>query len=376
MKSILQDWVMELGLRHQGALVSIIRGCDGVPKNDPSKGLIRALRYELLVPHCGDAAKAASFIEKVTRTELLGRMQAVAKNFDHYPVHFLLHLLHAAEIIGYKHACGRPWLLFYAHLCGKMHVNVETEDQMDARLNATEEEFGKAATAEDIAAAFRSDAYKGKSTLIARMPGPPQRDAKEQLVDIETGMRFMSGEFFRNPNQADPTRPMSEQLPEGLVKGFFDHKSFHVTLASNHYSQRTEQADFQMWEIGWHCADLAKDNGYNDPRPRQEGYDAYYRGVNVMSNPYQGIAKGSQEWTTGWKRAEENDKFQQAKAEGHICDGNRGHCQQDCPRNKANRNAGKVGPGFDGSGFYDGHKPSTKELDDQAALQYRGVPRS
>ena len=40
-------------------------------------------------------------------------MIAVLKNHDHYPAHYLLHLLHGAEIVGYKHpgprdapACG------------------------------------------------------------------------------------------------------------------------------------------------------------------------------------------------------------------------------------------------------------------------------
>ena len=63
MPSILLPWVTELGLRHQGVLLSAIRGCDTAPRNDASKNLVRCLRAELLLPHCGDPRKSASFIE-------------------------------------------------------------------------------------------------------------------------------------------------------------------------------------------------------------------------------------------------------------------------------------------------------------------------
>ena len=51
MTSILQNWVMNLGLRHQGVLVSSIRGCDNAPRHDPSKIIQRLLRGSILIPH-------------------------------------------------------------------------------------------------------------------------------------------------------------------------------------------------------------------------------------------------------------------------------------------------------------------------------------
>jgi hypothetical protein len=144
MKSVLQDWVMELGLRHQGVMLCAVRGCDTAPKDDPSKMLTRCLRYAVLNCHCGDAAKAVSFIELVSKEELRARMIAFLKNCDHYPQHYVSHLMHAAEVVGYKRP-SEAWLWFYQKLCKGLHVSPETEPQLDARLTADETTFGKLA---------------------------------------------------------------------------------------------------------------------------------------------------------------------------------------------------------------------------------------
>jgi hypothetical protein len=150
-KSILQDWVLQLGLRHQGVLVSAIRGCDSATKDDPAKALIRAYRAEILVCHCGDVRLASSFIEGVDARTLRARMTAFLSSFDHYPIHFVLHLLHAAQIVGYKKKHGtsthdkspEDWADFYQRLCRKMHVNAEAEWQLDKRLDADEQTFAR-----------------------------------------------------------------------------------------------------------------------------------------------------------------------------------------------------------------------------------------
>jgi hypothetical protein len=142
--SILQDWVEGLGLRHQGVLLASIRGCDSAPKEDPSKRFVRCYRSVVLNAHCGDASKAKSFIEAVTDDELRERFDTFRKNLDHYPHHYVLHLVHAIEIIGYKHPVDRVrvlWNSMYLRLCRGLHVNPETEEQLDARLNANEDSF-------------------------------------------------------------------------------------------------------------------------------------------------------------------------------------------------------------------------------------------
>jgi hypothetical protein len=141
MRSVLQDWVMNLGLRHQGVLVSCIRGCDSVPKEDPSKALMRAMRGVIL--HSFNQ-QPSSFIDFVNSNVLRERMVAVLSSFDHYPVHYIMHVLFATEIIAYKgpvSIVAADWLWFYKKLCKCFHVNPETEKQLDARLGETDEQL-------------------------------------------------------------------------------------------------------------------------------------------------------------------------------------------------------------------------------------------
>lgn len=160
-RSVLQDWVLTLGLRHQGVLLTAVRGCDTAPKNDPSKLFTRMLRGAFLNCHCGDAAKAATFIEspwtELSLQESLAleqprrslnvlhqRFTAFRKDWEHYPHHYCGHIKHAIEIIGYKHPdleLRKMFRDFYFLLCRGLHVNPETEQQLDERLNADEAQF-------------------------------------------------------------------------------------------------------------------------------------------------------------------------------------------------------------------------------------------
>lgn len=146
MKSVLQDWVMELGLRHQGVLLSACRGCDTAPKNDSSKNITRAIRGVLLNAHSGDAKKAQTYIEHVETAELIQRFNLFRKNLDHYPHHYVMHFIHTCEIIGYKHhdaETRKVWTGFYLKFCDGLHMNPESESELDKRLNADEDTFGK-----------------------------------------------------------------------------------------------------------------------------------------------------------------------------------------------------------------------------------------
>lgn len=141
---ILQEWVAGLGLRHQGVLLSAVRGCDTAAKQDPSKLLARCLRAAILRAHCGDAARAKTFIEQVGGDELWLRMAAFLRSADQYPHHYVMHLVHAAEVVGYKHPdedVAFYWRTFYFAACRGLHVTPETEAELDARLDADEEDF-------------------------------------------------------------------------------------------------------------------------------------------------------------------------------------------------------------------------------------------
>jgi hypothetical protein len=142
-RSVLQDWVMNLGLRHQGVLVSGIRGYDCASKDDPIKLLTRSFRDAIMVSF---DTKPSSFIDKVPTSEIKKRMEPVLGSMDQYHWHYLEHLLFASEIIGYYHpypGIREIWNWFYTKAVKKIHLNPETKDQMDSRLNADEESFSK-----------------------------------------------------------------------------------------------------------------------------------------------------------------------------------------------------------------------------------------
>lgn len=132
----------ELGLRHQGVLMACVCGCDSVPKEDATKALARCLRGTFLQSF---DPKPSSFIEHVNDNVLRDRMVAILKNLDHYPIHYIMHLMHGSEIVGYKwpNPAAVFWRWFYERLCHCFHVNPETEAALDKRLGAAEDRFAK-----------------------------------------------------------------------------------------------------------------------------------------------------------------------------------------------------------------------------------------
>lgn len=146
-KSVVQDWVSTLpGLRHQGVLLTAVRGCDVSPKEDPCKALTRCYRSVVLNAHVGDPTKAKTFIEAPPYEEVARRMIAVAKDHDALPHHYIMHLVHAAEIVGYFHPSAETrelWFGFYEEMVRRLHLRVETRDELNLRLCADEETFGQ-----------------------------------------------------------------------------------------------------------------------------------------------------------------------------------------------------------------------------------------
>lgn len=141
MRTIMQSWTQELGLRHQGVLLTAVRGCDVVPKEDVSKRIVRHLRSTFMNAHCGDPKKAVSFIEIMDEDTFFEVCRQFAGSLDHYPLHYVAHLMHTAEIIGYYHPDMEErcfWNWFYETIVNKLHLRPETKDELDARLNVDE----------------------------------------------------------------------------------------------------------------------------------------------------------------------------------------------------------------------------------------------
>ena len=145
-QSVLQDWVMRLGLRLQGVLVSAIRGCDTVQRHDHSKVLARIYRGEILRTHAGDPAKSKSFILAATIPETVDYMKKYLNDCDHMPIHYVMHFVHAAEILGYCHPDPERrdmWNSFYLVACRKYHMRPEPYAELIDRLEKDEDSFHK-----------------------------------------------------------------------------------------------------------------------------------------------------------------------------------------------------------------------------------------
>lgn len=144
MKSILQDWVQELGLRYQGVLISAVRGPDIGAKHDAIKRLVRGLRADVLNAHVGDPKKAKSFIEPIDDDDFVSITSRALLELDPLPMHYVMHLAHACEILGYLHPeleKNTLWLNAYHRICKKLHLNPEHLYELNRRLDADEDTF-------------------------------------------------------------------------------------------------------------------------------------------------------------------------------------------------------------------------------------------
>lgn len=134
--SYLRDWVSALPLRHQGTLMTAMRGCDLAPKNpldSPERRLTAAIRYAAgnpCDPREVDSTKGCFMLSEPP-------MDLKPSSLEHYPHHWVIHVMHACEVIGYCHpdpAVRAKWTPLYLRFCESLHVNAETSDQMHARL--------------------------------------------------------------------------------------------------------------------------------------------------------------------------------------------------------------------------------------------------
>jgi hypothetical protein len=135
--SVIQDWVTNYCTwKMQTVLLVALRGCDGLSKNDLSKPFIRLMRSTILK----NADSSTTFFPDVTSPhESVSRVAIIEllNDMDHYPVHWFMHFVHAAEIVGYKHPDANVrsyWQHFYLLALNELHVNAETEEQLDHRL--------------------------------------------------------------------------------------------------------------------------------------------------------------------------------------------------------------------------------------------------
>lgn len=172
--NVLQDWLCNLPFMQQSVLLTAIRGPDGIEKYSPIKYLLRWFRRCIVISAMDGCVLTDPFDErgvsftgpsiildpkdnsgkpwivKDFRTEEDGWLamdrlvDAYIQMLDCVPHHFQMHFMHAAQILGYKHPdefIRNWWNYVYIRLVHDMHLNVETEEEMDMRLGDNREQW-------------------------------------------------------------------------------------------------------------------------------------------------------------------------------------------------------------------------------------------
>lgn len=146
MPKALQSWVEDLPVMQQSVLISAVRAPDGIRKDHPVKTLMRWYRRCVLTSAMDGRAildpyedGGGSFTGPLDRTN--GTIEQFCgvflRHVDELPHHFVLHIMHAAQIVGYKHTdefCRRFWAEFYFMVVKHFHLRAEPIEAMDRRL--------------------------------------------------------------------------------------------------------------------------------------------------------------------------------------------------------------------------------------------------
>lgn len=140
MRSVLQDWVMELPLRHQGVLCSAVRGCDTATKpGGIERHLVPYLRRTFLNPA---DEREVSVPGAFMRSDPPDHKTWKPSELGHFPQHYYAHLMHAFQIVGAHHPDSQTrnqCQVIYQRMTWNLHLETESIERMDERL--TEDRF-------------------------------------------------------------------------------------------------------------------------------------------------------------------------------------------------------------------------------------------
>lgn len=140
-QSVLQDWVMRLPLREQGTLLTAVRGCDDEPKTWTARGVAESTgrRITAFIRWCfmnpadpREVDVPGAFFQSTPPVPFK------PSGFGHLPQHWYAHVMHALEVCAYRHPdeyTARLCLSLYAAMVHNMHLNIETQEQFEARLS-------------------------------------------------------------------------------------------------------------------------------------------------------------------------------------------------------------------------------------------------
>lgn len=143
--SVQPEWCRALTVQQQSVLLLAARGPDGVEKLSPCKAVQRAYRGTVLVAAVygrplkwgerGDSFMSLDDLDDDARWGTA--VDAFFGTLDSLPAHYVKHMMHGAEILGYKHPDPKfreRWRAFYERIVVDMHLAPESEADMDRRL--------------------------------------------------------------------------------------------------------------------------------------------------------------------------------------------------------------------------------------------------
>jgi hypothetical protein len=136
-ESVLHDWVHALTFQQQALLMTGMRGPDENNKYNAAKAITRYLRGAICKPAGNWDGDNDNDFMWGNYNYFIEHADAFWHDHDAYPHHFIMHLIHCAEVIGYKMPGFQSeyWREFYIEACHAFHMTPETEEQMDKRLN-------------------------------------------------------------------------------------------------------------------------------------------------------------------------------------------------------------------------------------------------
>ena len=133
MSSVIKDWAAVLPFRYQGGLLVATRGHDGNAAS--AKPITRCIRYHLM--HAADEREVDMDNAFMARKFTIEQLKGYLNTWDSYTLHFITHLMHACEIMGYEHPdieIQEMFLNAYFRMVHKLHLNPETRAQLADRL--------------------------------------------------------------------------------------------------------------------------------------------------------------------------------------------------------------------------------------------------
>lgn len=140
-ESVIHDWVAALPFTQQAVLMCAMRGPDNSEKSDSAKQMTFYLRGIVMKPaysNDGIMPYTPGGFMCDDYEAFAGRAKMLIQNHDKYPHHWLMHLIHAYEIVGYKHPnikTRHDFIWFYLRFCMTLHMNPETKSQLNKRLS-------------------------------------------------------------------------------------------------------------------------------------------------------------------------------------------------------------------------------------------------